>query len=155
MRTAWAPKARRPTSKSIHVWPSSPSVWLNHILCSFHFDCLYLSNIQILLVIHVDQVFHMFCGAIPPSLMVFICDIWHCIFFLVYPFIFVIFGIISSYSNEANFHGGSEIAQELELSASRPRIKTVTTKKQQNNEIKTFIETRLSSKGICCFICPG
>jgi len=71
MRTAWAPKARRPTSKSIHVWPSSPSVWFNHILCSCHFDCLYLSNIQILLFVHVDQVFHMFRGAIPPSLMVF------------------------------------------------------------------------------------
>ena len=71
IRTAWAPKARRPTSKSTHVRPSSPSVWSNHILCSFYFEFSYLSNVQILRNGHVDQVFHKFCGAIPPSLMVF------------------------------------------------------------------------------------
>ena len=90
IRTAWAPKARRPTSKSTHVRPSSPSVWSNHILCSFYFEFSYLSNVQILLNGHVDQVFHKFCGAIPPSLMVFLfivqvvvrkqlfyCEGWH------------------------------------------------------------------------------
>ena len=71
IRTAWAPKAWRPTLKSTHVRPSSPSVWSNHILCSFYFEFSYLSNVQILLNGHVDQVFHKFCGAIPPSLMVF------------------------------------------------------------------------------------
>ena len=74
IRTAWAPKARRPTSKSTHVRPSSPSVWSNHILCSFYFEFSNLSNVQILLIGHVDQVFHKFCGAIPPSLMVFSSD---------------------------------------------------------------------------------
>ena len=71
IRTAWAPKVRGPTSKSTHVRPSSPSVWSNHILCSFYYEFSYLSNVQILLNGHVDQVFHKFCGAIPPSLMVF------------------------------------------------------------------------------------
>ena len=37
----------------------------------FHFEYWNLSNIQILLNVRVDQVFHMFRGAIPPSLMVF------------------------------------------------------------------------------------
>ena len=54
--------------ESWHVRPSSPSVWTNHILCSFYFEFSNLSNVQILLVGHVDQVFHKFCGAIPPSL---------------------------------------------------------------------------------------
>ena len=71
---AWAPKARRPTSKSTHVRPSSPSVWSNHILCSFYFEFSNLSNVQILLIGHVDQVFHKFCGAIPPSLMFFVLN---------------------------------------------------------------------------------
>ena len=76
IRTAWVLKARRLTSKSTHVRPSSPSVWSNHILCSFYFEFSNLSNVQILLIGHVDQVFHTFCGAIPPSLMVFFLVIW-------------------------------------------------------------------------------
>ena len=82
IRTAWAPKVRRPTPKSTHVWPSSPSVWSNHILCSFYIEFSNLSYVQILLIGHVDQVFHKFCGAIAPSLMVFFTftfslSIWH------------------------------------------------------------------------------
>ena len=80
IRTPWALKARRPTSKSTHVRPSSPSVWSNHILCSFYFEFSNLSNVQILLIGHVDQVFHKFCGAIPPSLMVFF---WHWIIIII------------------------------------------------------------------------
>ena len=72
LRMDWRPKARRPTPKSTHIRPSSPAVWSNYFVCSYYFEFSNLSNVQILLIGHVDQVFHKFCGAIPPSLMVFL-----------------------------------------------------------------------------------
>ena len=78
-RTAWAPKARRPTLKTAHLRPSSLTIWSNHFLYSLFFQCSNLFNFQILLFVPIDQVLHQFCGATPPSLMV--------LFFSSFPYI--------------------------------------------------------------------
>ena len=76
-RTAWAPKARRPTLKTAHVRPSSLTIWSNHFLCSLFFQCSNFSNFPILLFVHMEQVLHQFCSATPPSLMVLLVPILH------------------------------------------------------------------------------
>ena len=61
------PVRRRLTSKSTHFWPSSPSVWSNQ--CFFFFKSFQCPNRSIWSC--GSKILNWFCGALPPSLMVF------------------------------------------------------------------------------------